>query len=154
MDGKRHSKYCGYTYGYNRTVLANRVHDVLTAVGHARAVRGTHTVRLVGLGEGGLWVLLARGLAGDAVSGTVASRPAFDFSRVRDVNDLRFLPGGVKYGGWGAFAALAAPDRLCLVGGGDVPDLLGAAYGAAGVPDRLLSRGSGTVLEAIPGALP
>src|SRR5437588_4237935 len=28
--------YAGFTFGYNRTLLANRVHDILTAVAYAR----------------------------------------------------------------------------------------------------------------------
>ena len=68
---------------------------------------------------------------------TVAHQPRFDFCEVNDVNDPRFLPGGVKYGGWGAFAALAAPDPLGLIGSGDIPEVLAAAYASAGVEGRL-----------------
>ncbi|HVR75311.1 MAG TPA: hypothetical protein VMT52_13320, partial [Planctomycetota bacterium] len=137
VDPRRHGDYAGYTFGYNRAPLANRAHDVLTAVGHARARPGTHTVHLLGEGEGGLWAILARGLAGDAVRRTLVDRPALDFTGVKDVNDLRFLPGGVKYGGWGAFAALAAPEPMLLRGEGPVPPILEAAYAAAGVASRL-----------------
>ena len=56
---------------------------------------------------------------------------------MKDVNDLRFLPGGVKYGGWGAFAALSAPGELWLRGEGPFPGVLSAAYRAAGAEGRL-----------------
>ncbi len=141
IDPKRHRDFCGYTFGYNRTPLANRVHDVLTAIGYAWAKPGTHTVHLAGAGEAGLWVLLARGLAGRSAGRTFADRPSFDFSDVKDVNDLRFLPGGVKYGGWGAFAALSAPGELWLRGDGPLPAVLSAAYRAAGVEGRLKAVG-------------
>jgi len=149
VDAKRHQEYCGYTFGYNRTPLANRVHDVLTLIGYARSVPGTHTVHLWGLGEGGLCVLLAKGLAGDAVLRTMAEGPDFDFQDVKDVNDLRFLPGGVKYGGWGAFAALCAPGELSVLGDSELPEVLLAAYRAGGVEKRIrrLSRTRGWEAE-------
>lgn len=147
-DAARHSRYCGYTYGYNRTPLAQRVHDVLTAIGYAWGVMGTNAVHLVGAGDGGLWAMLAKGVAGPAVSRTVAERPPFDLADVKGVDDLRFLPGGVKYGGWGGFAALAAPDLLGLVGEGPLPAVLVAAYRAAGVEDRL-RQGTGIDLATL-----
>jgi dienelactone hydrolase len=134
---KNHQDYAGYTYGYNRTLLANRVHDVLTAIAHARQVEGARAVHVLGTGDGGLWVLLAGALAGSAVERLAAERPAFDFADVKSVDDPRFLPGGVKYGGWGALAALNAPREVVLLGDGDVPPLLKAAYAAAGATDRL-----------------
>jgi hypothetical protein len=137
VDPKRHKDYAGYTFGYNRTVLANRAHDVLTAIGHARSLPGAHTVHLAGLGDAGLWAILARGLAGSAVGRTLATRPAFDFADVKDADDPRLLPGGVKYGGWGAFAALAAPGELWLLGDGEPPPVLAAAYRAGAVEGRL-----------------
>ena len=60
------------TFGYNRPLLANRVHDILTAVAMAKRHEKTKTVHLVGLDKAGPWVLLARGLCGDAVARTAA----------------------------------------------------------------------------------
>jgi len=138
VDPKRHEDYCGYTYGYNRSIIANRAHDILTAAGHAAAVPGAHTVHLAGVGEAGLWTLLARGLAGSRVGRTLAARPAFDFKDITDPKDARLLPGGLKYGGWGAFAALAAPGELRILGDGDLPEVLGATYQAAGAEAALV----------------
>ena len=42
------------------------------------------------------------------VSLTFNVRPGRLFADLRDVDDPRFLPGGLKYGGWGSFAAVAA----------------------------------------------
>lgn len=52
--------FAGYTFGYNSPLLAQRVHDILTAVAFARGHKGTKTVHLVGHGKAGPWVLLAR----------------------------------------------------------------------------------------------
>jgi len=148
VDPKRHGAYCGYTFGYNRTPLAERVHDVLTAVGYALSVPGTHTVDLVGVGEGGLWALLAKGIAEGAVRRVLADRPGFDFSELKDVSDLRMCPGGVKYGGWAAFAALSAPDPLSIRGLATAPPILEAAYRAAGVPGSLRMAGDAGLARA------
>jgi hypothetical protein len=137
VDAQRHGKYCGYTWGYNRTPLAQRVHDVLTAVGYAHSVPGTHSVYLAGGGEGGLWAILAGALAGRAVCGTLAERPPYDFGEVKDSRDPRFLPGGLKYGGWGAFAAVVAPGNLWIAGKGHLPPVLEAAFKAAGARNHL-----------------
>ena len=37
-------KYAGFTFGYNRCLLANRVHDMLTAVAYARDHQGTQKI--------------------------------------------------------------------------------------------------------------
>jgi dienelactone hydrolase len=134
--------YAGFTFGYNRPLLANRVHDILTAVGVARALDETRAVHLTGIGKAGPWVLLARALCGDAVTRTVADGDQFRFENVKNVNDPMMLPGALKYGGLPAFAALCAPGELfvsnCPAG---VETLLKDAYQAAGQSKRLhLSR--------------
>src|SRR5262249_54940901 len=53
-------KFAGYTFCYNRPVAANRVHDILTAVAHARNYDKVKAVHLVGFDKAGPWVLLAR----------------------------------------------------------------------------------------------
>ena len=59
--------FAGYTYGYNRSLLANRVHDVLThdRVRHVDAQGKDDPPRR--LGRDGLVAVLAKALAGDAV---------------------------------------------------------------------------------------
>src|SRR5262249_57648108 len=65
--------FAGYTFGYNRPLVANRVHDILTAVAHAKNYDKVKQVHLVRFGKAGPWVLLALGLCGAA-----AARPAAD----------------------------------------------------------------------------
>src|SRR5262249_35792893 len=49
-DGKMpvDSQYAGFTFGYNRPLLAERIHDILTAVAGARLSSKTKRVLLVG----------------------------------------------------------------------------------------------------------
>ena len=60
--------YAGYFYGYNRSLVAERVHDILTAVAWAKGHDKVKSIHLVGFDKAGPWVVLARGLCGDAVS--------------------------------------------------------------------------------------
>jgi len=131
--------YAGFTFGYNRPLLANRVHDILTAVAFARGRQDVKTVCLAGFGKAGPWVCLARALCGDAVARTAADLDQFHFDKVRAVDDEMMLPGAVKYGGLPALTALAAPAQLYLHNhrGTASGQWLKAAYQAAGAADHL-----------------
>ena len=104
--------YAGFTFGYNRSLLANRVHDILTAVAYAKGQKATKKVDLIGFEKAGPWVLLARPLCGDAVERTAADCHQFRFDTISSLNDEMMLPGALKYGGLPAFAALCAPHPL------------------------------------------
>jgi hypothetical protein len=133
VDGR----YAGYTFGYNRPLLAQRVHHILTAVAYARGHEKTKAVHLVGWGKAGPWVLLARGLCGDAVARTAADADGFRFEAVRSPDDAMMLPGALKYGGLPALAALAAPGELYAHGLADPGGWLPAVYDAAGAKEKL-----------------
>ena len=66
--------YAAFTLGYNRSLVANRVHDLLSVIALARGWEGAKSVRLIGFGEAGPWALLARAAAGDAID-RAAIRP-------------------------------------------------------------------------------
>jgi len=107
-------KYAGFTFGYNRPLLAQRVHDILTAVAFVRGNEKTKQVDLVGWDEAGPLVMLARALCGDAVARTAADANGFSFDKVKTTDDPMMLPGAVKYGGLYALTGLAAPGELYL----------------------------------------
>jgi dienelactone hydrolase len=131
--------YAGFTFGYNRPLLANRVHDILTTVAYAKAIKGVHRIDLVGMDRAGPWVLLARALCGDAVRRTAADASQFDFTSVHANADPMMLPGTLKYGGLPAFAALCAPGELFVHNQppSNSKEWLAAAYAAANAVDRL-----------------
>jgi hypothetical protein len=135
-DPARHNRYVGYTYAYNSTVLARHVDALLTAVAYARSLPDTSSVRLLGRGGASSAVLLAAALAGDAVD-RVLVEWGWDFDQVEGFDDSGFLPGGMKYGGMDAFAALCAPTELVLIGGEDVPPTTARVYRAAGRPESV-----------------
>jgi dienelactone hydrolase len=132
------AKYSGYTFGYNRPILAQRVHDILTAVAFAKGHEKTKTVHLVGWDKAGVWALLARGLCGDAVARTAGDCDGFRFDEVRSPADERMLPGALKYGDLPGLAALAAPGELYIYHLSRRPDYwLKAVYEAAGAGEKL-----------------
>jgi dienelactone hydrolase len=133
------AQFAGFTFGYNRPLLANRVHDILTTVSYARNLEGVKKVCLVGWSEAGPWVLLARALCGEAVSRTAADGHRFHFKNVLKTDDAMMLPGGLKYGGLYALAGLSAPGELVLYGTEKDPgrQWLRAAYDAAGASGKL-----------------
>ncbi len=134
------ANYAGYTFGYNRPLLANRVHDILTAVAMVKAHPSTKTVHLLGLEGAGPWVALARALCpGDAVARTAVDFDQFRFEKVRTMSDEMMLPGALKYGGLPAFAALAAPSELYLHNhkGTGAGQWVEPAYKATGAPEKL-----------------
>ena len=132
-------QYAGYTFGYNRPVLAQRVHDILTAIAFVKGHEKTKTVHLVGWEAAGPWVVLARALCGDAVARTAADANQFRFENVKTTNDEMMLPGAVKYGGLPAFLALCAPGEVFFHNhkGTSSGGLSKAAYDAAGAQNKL-----------------
>jgi dienelactone hydrolase len=134
--------YAGFTFGYNRPLLGDRVHDVLTAVAYAKDNLKAKAIHLVGFDKAGPWVVLARGLCGDAVVHTAADLNGFRFEQVKSTADEMMLPGALKYGGLPAFAALAAPGEVYLhnLRGTASDSVAKAAYQAARAPGQLRLR--------------
>lgn len=54
-----------YFTTYNRTDDANRIQDILTCLSYVRSQSGPIPVKVAGLGQAGMWCLLARALAED-----------------------------------------------------------------------------------------
>jgi dienelactone hydrolase len=102
-----------YFTTYNRTDLANRVQDILTAVAYLRNREDVARADLVGQERAGLWCLLARGLAPEI------GRTAVDVAQFDNTSDEAFLkelfsPGLRRAGDLRAAVALAAPSRLLI----------------------------------------
>jgi hypothetical protein len=133
------SKFAGFTYGYNRSVFAQRVHDILTAIRFATSTPNCKKLVVVGWEQAGPWVAAARALAGDVVARTAIDMNRFRFEDLTSTADENMLPGALKFGGMAAFLALCAPHDLLIhnQSGTGVGQLSRAAYEAAGAKDRL-----------------
>lgn len=135
-----------YYYGYNDSIFARRVHDVLTALTFIRH-HEEWKVTAVGLaGEPGTghWVAAARALAGAAVDRAAVSTGGFRFGALTSSWDADFQPGAVKYGDVAGFLALSAPLPLRLADDeAALRDRVRAVYTAAGAPGALTLAGDG-----------
>ncbi len=107
--------YSGFTYGYNRGLLAHRVHDVLTTVAFAHGMLMAEQIAVVGVGEFGPLAILTKALAGDVVSKLAADRNGFDFAKITKTDDPMMLPGALKYGGLDAFVKLCGDKGVTVV---------------------------------------
>ena len=146
-------EFAGYTLGYNHSLFAQRVHDILTIVAFVRSQTSrTKEVYLAGTGEAAAWVAAAAAIGGVAVDGVAVDTAGFRFARITDFRDPNLLPGAVRYGDLPGILALLAPRPLWIAGeAGGLPAVVRAAYDAAGAADRL-DAGSGGVVEYLIGS--
>lgn len=109
-----------YTYCYNHTLFAQRVHDVLSLVAYVRGFKAPgetpKRLHLIGRNGAGPIVAAARALVGSKVDKAVIHGDGFRFADIKSYRDPSFLPGIVKYGDLPALVALNAPHDACLVG--------------------------------------
>ena len=131
-----------YTFGYNPSLFARRVHDILSVIAQVRTYAPTE-IDLVGLDGSGPWVAAARAQAAEVVTRAAIDTAGFRFAAVRDLHDPQFLPGGAKYHDLPGMLAVAAPAKLWLAGEGDsLPIPVEAAYRAAGAQDDVQQSAS------------
>ena len=137
--GETWAYYAGFTFGYNPSLFAERVHDLLSLVAFARGDKlGADHVDVVGLDGAGHWVAAARAIAGSAIDRAAIDTDGFRFANLTAIDDADFLPGGAKYDDLPGILALSAPHRLWLAGEeGCEAELIAASYRAAGRPENL-----------------
>ncbi len=112
------SRYYGYTFGYNRPLLASRVRDIAAVVTYAasRARAKTPMIDLLGTGEAGPCVLLAQSICSGKIAQTTADLNGKSFGEINDLQDPLFLPGALKYGGIAGLAGISACEKITLYG--------------------------------------
>jgi dienelactone hydrolase len=140
----------GFFTTYNRTLLAERVQDVLTALAFLRSRRGVRAVHLAGVGAMGPVCLLARAMD-PGVARAIIDADAFEYALERDEPADRRLPGILRLGGLRAAAALAAPGELLLHHTGGALDSGWArkAYELGGRPRALQTHEKRLTSEAV-----
>ncbi|MBI2842997.1 MAG: acetylxylan esterase [Armatimonadetes bacterium] len=98
---------------YNRTDTAERVYDIIVAIGYLKRNQGSKRLDLVGSGRAGLWCLLARPFAG-YIKRTVADAAGLDISSDAVFPDDLYVPGLRRAGDFRTAVAVAAPAALYL----------------------------------------
>jgi hypothetical protein len=137
---KNTREFAGYTYGYNHALLAQRAHDVLSAVSFIKHNdQEPQTVEIVALDGTAPIVAVALSQCGGVVNRAALDTHGFRFSKLTDYLDVSFLPGGAKYGDLPGFLSLAAPAKLWLTGEtADSAALVKQAYAAGGAADAVV----------------
>ncbi|MHB9076399.1 MAG: acetylxylan esterase [Pirellulaceae bacterium] len=129
-----------YTFGYNPSVFAERVHDIVTiATFLEHGELPAKEIDLLALPGAGHWAAAARAQLGPKIARLAIDTTGFRFAHVRAIHDPDFLPGGAKYDDLPGMLAVAAPAPLFLAGEGDVvPPPIAAAYGAVGAAEAVV----------------
>jgi dienelactone hydrolase len=137
---KNPREFAGYTYGFNHSLFAQRVHDVLTMIAFAKHHPDKpERIDLVALDSTGPIAAAARAIAGDAVRSAAVQTGSLRFSALTDYKDARFVPGGAKYGDVPGLLALNAPHPLWIAGEtADSAKLATDVYRAAGEEQKLV----------------
>jgi dienelactone hydrolase len=98
---------------YNRLNDAQRVQDVLTAIAYLNKIKGTAKLNVVGLKEGGLYTLLARGFA-SGIDQMVVDAAQFENQNDEDFLKRLAIPGLRRAGDFTTAVAMAPLTPLLL----------------------------------------
>ncbi|MCI0360730.1 MAG: acetylxylan esterase [Planctomycetaceae bacterium] len=144
-------EFAGYTYGYNHALLAQRAHDVLTALAFIRyddqKAEGVTVVALDGTAP--IAAVAASRVSGPGVDLAIDTH-GFRFIQVGDYLDTSFLPGGAKYGDIPGFLSLATDAKLWLAGEtAESAALVKSTFAAAGKPNEITLAGEKATASAV-----
>lgn len=119
VENKR--EFAGFTFGYNDTLFARRVHDVLTVAtfidNYNAHNRRNDILDLIALDATTAPIALAaRVNAGEAIHHLAVHTQGFRFSQLLDFRHPAFIPGAAKYGDLPALIALNTPNPTWLAG--------------------------------------
>ena len=143
------SEDTNYFTTYNRTTAALRVQDIVTTLRGFTSRGDVSEVNLIGIGEAGLWSLLAAGFT--EVKNVVIDAAEFDNS-----SDTAFLatlpiPGIRRVGDFRTAGTLVAPQPLIIHNTGDAfnTEWIAEVYGNIGASQHLLVEKEGLPDEEI-----
>jgi dienelactone hydrolase len=122
---------------YNRTDLALRVQDILTAVGYLRSSEDVTQVDLLGLESAGVWCLLASAICPHVRRAAIDLNGFSDDSSAWQSDNL--IPGILRAGGARVAAGLCVPRGILVYNTqGKFPaEFVTSAYRAAGTSKQL-----------------
>lgn len=130
-----------YTFGYNHTVFAKRVHDVLTVLSFVKSHETQpKRIDLVGLAGAGHWAAAATAQARDLVTAAAIDTQGFRFGKVLDIHSPDFLPGGAKYGDIPGMIAIGASEKLWLAGESETGTIVYKSNGVATRPEPVTDK--------------
>ena len=132
------SEDANYFTTYNRTTAASRVQDILTALRCFTGRGDVSEVNLIGIGEAGLWGLLAAGFTD--VKNVVVDASGFDNSSDAAFLETLPIPNIRQVGDFQTAGTLIAPRSLIIHNTGDAfgTAWITEVYGNIGASQHLL----------------
>ena len=112
MEPKR-ERYSGHFSTFNAPDEALRVQDILTAIAYLQGREDVAGINLVGMGDAGLWCLLANSFA-PGVSRTAVDVAGFHNGDESAWVERLNIPGILRVGGFDTAIACAAPRPLLI----------------------------------------
>ena len=109
-----------YTYGYNPSLLASRVHDAMSVVASVKhnAKWSVKKVVLIGTDGAGAVAAAAGVLLKGQIDAVALDTEGFRFASLKDQYEPMFVPGAVKYGDLPGLLGLLTGIRTHVVGEG------------------------------------
>lgn len=105
--------FAGYTFGYNRTLIGHRVHDLLAMIKMIDTdEHGTQKVHVLGIEGAGPYAILTAALAGKHIDRLAIDDGDFRFRDIKSWRDPDFLPGAIKYGDLPAMLGLSRAGEM------------------------------------------
>ena len=114
------SEETGYFTTYNRTTAALRIQDILTTLLYYSTRGDVSEVSLIGIGEAGLWGLLAAGFTN--IKNVVVDAAQFDNSVDSSFLESLPIPSIRRVGDFRTAGTLIAPRNLIIHNTGDIFD--------------------------------
>ena len=109
-------EFAGYSFAYNHTLFARRVHDVMTVLAWVRGFESEKPehIRVEADAATSPVALAALAMSGRGVNEATVHAGKFAFANLKSYRDPNFLPGAVKYGGLKTLRRLAAANGVQL----------------------------------------
>jgi len=108
------NRFVGYTWGYNRPLVAERARDIQTALAwmYSKGPRPKIHAR----GKAAVPAALALAASPGKTQFASLDFQGFRFEDLKDLKDERFLPGAARWGGLGSLLARGLPRNKVLKG--------------------------------------
>ena len=134
------SEETNYFTTYNRTTAALRVQDIVTTLLYFTSRGDVSDVSLIGIGEAGLWTLLAAGFTN--IKNIIVDAAQFDNSHAEAYLKTLPIPSLRKVGDFRTAGTLVAPRNLIIHNTGDVFNTtwIEDVYKNIGAEENLLIR--------------
>lgn len=139
VDDKR--SYSAFTYGYNRSLPAERCSDLLTVIVATKKQIEKEgkklPLELFGDEQTAAWSVPAAAIAGSVIDRANLVTNGFRYGTVSDFRSPNFVPGSVKYGDIPSLLALRSPNATTIIGESQKPAVVISAYNAMGSAHQL-----------------